>query len=125
VLKKYALTIALGFTSLLTIFSLARLNNVPNIGVSFGDKLFHFGAYAVMTWVWFNYINTKKTIKRRKSILISATIAILFGMIIEALQGALTVTRQADINDIIANSIGVLIAVLFLWLLPSKDVKKY
>ncbi len=123
--KKYALTIALGFTILLATASLVRLNNMPDIGVSFGDKLFHFGAYVVMTLVWFNFFGIKKNIRKKKAIFIAVIIASLFGMIIEVLQSALTVSRDGDINDVVANNIGVLIAALFLWFLPIKDVKKY
>jgi len=84
---------------------------MPDVGVSFGDKLFHLGAYEKRT--------------KQKAILVAAIIAALFGMIIEALQGGLTATREADINDIVANNVGVLLAALFIWFLPSKDVKKY
>ncbi len=125
VLKKQALIIALGFTSALTYLSLVNLGKMPNMGVSFSDKIYHFIAYALMTLVWFNYLSTLKNLNKKKQILLAVVISVVFGMVIELLQGALTATREADFNDIIANNLGVLVATLFLWFMPVKDVKKY
>jgi len=125
VLKKYALIIALGFTSALTFLSLVNLGKMPNIGVSFSDKVFHFIAYALMALVWFNFATTLRNFNKTKQILLAVVISVVFGMIIELLQGALTATREADFNDIIANNLGVFAVALFLWFIPVKDVKKY
>jgi len=123
--KKHALIIALAFSSILTFLSLVRLGNMPDIGVTFSDKVYHFIAYALMVLVWFNYVSTRKSFNKTKQILLAIVISVVFGMIIELLQGALTATREADLNDIVANNLGALTTALFLWLMPSKDVKKY
>ena len=44
------------------------------------------------------------------SLLKTAIISLIFGIIIELLQGAFTTTRQADIKDVAANFTGTLIA---------------
>jgi VanZ family protein len=98
---------------------------VPDLGISFADKVFHFGAYAVMTFIWFNYFSSLKMTTKTESIIIAVIIAVIFGMIIELLQGTITESRQADFNDVIANNVGILISALILWFLPTKDVKKY
>jgi VanZ family protein len=104
-------------------FSLTRISKMPNLGVSFGDKILHFGAYLAMTLVWFNYFRNRNSSKSR-SIQYSVIISVVFGMVIEALQGA-TSSRQTDFYDILANCAGALVAALLLWYLPSKQVKKY
>ncbi len=124
-LKKYALIIAIGYTLALVIASLAKVKDVPDLGISFADKIFHFGAYAMMTVIWFNYFFTLKMTTKAESIIIAVIIAVILGMIIELLQGTITESRQADFNDVIANNIGILIAAVILWFLPTKDVKKY
>ena len=124
-LKKYALLIAIAYTALLAIASLATVSDVPDLGISFADKIFHFGAYAVMTVIWFYYFFTLKMTTKAESIIIAVIIAVIFGMIIELLQGTITESRQADFNDVIANNVGILVAALILWFLPIKDVKKY
>lgn len=78
-----------------------------------------------MTLVWFNYSRTLINLTKIKQLLLAVVVSAVFGMIIELLQGALTATREADLNDIIANNLGVLVAALFIWWIPVKDVKKY
>ncbi len=76
------------------------------------DKMMHLGAYFVLGFVWFFYYlfkNEDGSIKRKAFFNISIII-ILFGMLIEVLQGALTDYRDPDWADILANSIGVLLA---------------
>lgn len=124
-LKKYALLIAIAYTALLTGVSLATIDDLPDLGISFADKIFHFGAYAVMTVVWFYYFYTLKMTTKAESIIIAVIIAVILGMIIEILQGTMTESRQADFNDVIANNAGILITALLLWFLPTDKVKKY
>jgi len=124
VLKKYSLLLAIGYTSAIGIASLVNLKDLPDVGISFVDKIFHFGAYAVMTFLWFNYLSTRQD-KNSHSIIGAVVISAVFGMIIEALQGALTANRQADVNDILANNSGILLTAVFLWYMHGKRVKKY
>nr|WP_262910958.1 VanZ family protein [Flaviramulus multivorans] len=103
--------------------SLIKLNNLPDVGVSFGDKIFHFLAYFVLTFLWFNtFINTYK-FKNRRAIIFSIVISVVFGIIIEVLQETITVSRALDIYDVLANTIGVLIASLVLWVKHILQVK--
>lgn len=101
------------------------MSDVPDLGISFADKIFHFGAYGMMTVLWFNYFSNLDMTTKVESIIIAVIIAVIFGMIIEILQGLITTSRQADFNDVIANNAGIIISALVLWFLPNKDVKKY
>lgn len=56
-------------------------------------------------------IRSKIEIKNKDYLLIIA-IAVCYGIIIEVLQGVLTETRKPDFNDVLANSTGVVVAVL-------------
>ena len=56
-------------------------------------------------------IKSKSEIKNKEYLLI-VVIAVSYGIIIEVLQGVLTDTRKPDFNDVIANTTGVVIAVL-------------
>ncbi|TXD94919.1 teicoplanin resistance protein VanZ [Gillisia hiemivivida] len=76
------------------------------------DKMMHLGAYFVLAFVWFFYYLFKiqeESLKIKGFFNISILI-ILFGMLIEVLQGALTDYRDPDWADMLANSIGVLLA---------------
>ena len=112
-LKKHALLIASGFTILLTIASFVKLNSIPKTGLSFEDKLFHFLAYAIFTLLWYNvFINHGKEQIKKYPLLIAFLIAIIYGIVIEVLQGQLTANRVTEFSDSVANSLGALFTVL-------------
>lgn len=96
------------------------LSGVPSLGIDYEDKLIHFVIYFLFTLVWYNaflkHINLNLALK-------VVLFAILFGIIIEILQGSLTQTRQFDYYDITANTLGVLAAIPFFKLIKS-HVKK-
>lgn len=108
--KKLALALAIGYTLFITIMSLISLNNIPKLGSSFDDKIYHFGAYGLFVLAWYNFF--EKTTSKYK-ILISASIAFAYGIIVEIIQGTFTTYRTEDIADVYANSFGVLMAVVF------------
>lgn len=113
-LKKYAFIIAVFYTVALATVSLVRLNNLPNVGVSFADKIFHFLVYSVLAFLWVNTFFFKFKYKKTKAIIYAALFSIIFGIIIEVLQGSITASRHTDVYDAIANTLGVLIMVTIL-----------
>jgi len=124
VLKKKALAISIIYTLAISYASLVKLNNVPDIGVSFGDKIFHFIAYSLLAFLWYSSFLYNFRYKEKKAIIYSAVISIIFGIIIEVLQDVLTVYRSMDIYDVFANSSGVLLTVVVLVLKKNIHVKK-
>lgn len=108
----------------LALVCLMPLKKIPNVGVSFADKIFHSLTYVVLTFLWFGtfYFQFKKG--KIKAIVYATIISIIFGIIVEVLQGVFTATRQADVYDVLANSLGVLFAVSLLLLKNINTVKK-
>lgn len=53
-LKKQALIIAIFYTLGLAVVSLITISNLPDAGISFADKIFHFIVYGVLTYLWVN-----------------------------------------------------------------------
>lgn len=123
-LKKFALVLALIYSVALISISLVKLNNVPDIGVSFGDKVFHFLAYCLLTFLWFSAFLFNYNFKKKKAIISASMLAIIFGIVIEVLQETITVSRAMDIYDVIANTLGVLLSVFILVINKDIDVKK-
>ncbi len=123
VLKTYALFLALPYTIALTIVSLMHLGKLPDVGVSFGDKIFHFLAYGLFTllWFWVFYFKYENTIG--KALLYATILAIVFGMLIEILQGTLTSKRSFDIYDAVANSLGALLMCSIIYFKSKIEVK--
>ncbi|MEO6348874.1 MAG: VanZ family protein [Aquaticitalea sp.] len=118
--KYLALAIAVGYTIFLTILSLISIQHMPKLGSTFDDKIYHFGAYIVMTLVWYNFF--KRTGQKLK-IIFSAIIALTYGIIVEVLQGTFTTYRTEDIMDVFANSVGVLMAVALILVFQKYKVK--
>lgn len=109
-LKRWALPLLVIYIIALTYGSIGNVSGVPKLGFSFDDKIYHFLAYAVLTILLFNYF-LRTTIALKTKILLSASIAIIYGIIIEGLQAVLTDFRTPDYFDVLANTIGVLISV--------------
>lgn len=75
------------------------------------DKVVHFTFYFVFVITWFQYlVFEKKQDLKKKITLVSA--AILLGISVEIGQNYLTETRQGDVLDALANSIGGITGIL-------------
>lgn len=90
-------------------FSLMPAASLPDVGVS--DKMEHAAAYAILA-VWFAGLYP-----RSRYIVIGGALFAM-GVVIEIAQGAMHVGRQADVKDVIANTIGIIAGLLLaaLWL---------
>jgi len=109
-LARRAYTFAIALTIFITITSLVSLKGMKpiSIGISNFDKIVHFSFYFLLGLSWFFATQKIITTGKLKIMLIAGLIS--YGIIIEALQGGITTHRQADFYDILANSIGVLLA---------------
>ncbi|WP_425076085.1 VanZ family protein [Psychroserpens sp. S379A] len=117
VLKRWSLPIVLAYLIVLTIGSLGNVSGVPKLGFSFDDKIYHFLAYAILTLVLFNYFRTT-TVKPK--IGLSTSIAIIYGIIIEALQAIVTDFRTPDYYDVLANTVGAVVVMILLQKFKNK-----
>lgn len=95
-------------------------NKLPDVEVSFADKIFHSITYLVLTFLWFYSFFYRFKIERMKALIYASVIAVAFGIIIEVLQEILTETRSADLLDVLANSLGVFMAACSLLLKKQK-----
>jgi VanZ family protein len=111
VTKKILLIFAISYTIVLAIFSLINVGSLPRLGSNFDDKIFHALAYGLLVLLWYF---TLHSLKKAKPIFIAALFSIIYGIILEVLQGQVTVARNVDILDVLANCIGVVIVSFFL-----------
>jgi len=109
------LLIAVVYTLIIATLSLVPLGRISVGGFNPTDKMLHGVAYFILALLWlFYYLMKKSGISDYKwGFFNISALVIVFGMLIDVLQGALTSYRQPDWADILANSIGVLIAFLF------------
>ncbi len=109
------LLIAVAYTLIISTLSLVPLGKISVGAFNPTDKMLHGVAYFILALLWlFYYLIKKSGIRNYKwGFLNISALVIVFGMLIEVLQGTLTSYRQPDWADVLANSIGVLFAFFF------------
>ena len=107
--KKLLLLGSIIYTIWLTTVSLINLENVPSLGSSFDDKIYHFIAYFGLAALWVTYF---KFFKKRYATLVVFISAILFGAVLEVLQHQINPNRTYDNYDLMANCFGVIFGTL-------------
>ncbi|MGC6432455.1 MAG: VanZ family protein [Jejuia sp.] len=122
-LKRYSLFLAVPYTLALLCASLMSLKDMPEVDVNHGDKIFHFLAYAILSFLWYFVFYFKMSQTSKRAILYAVFLAVVFGIIIEVLQGTLTTYRAFDVYDAIANSLGALLTGIVLWVKAKLQVK--
>ena len=86
--------------------------------ISVSDKTYHLIAYFLLMLSWlYAFSNREKFKENVKYVIIGC---IFFGIIIELLQGTITSYRTASFLDIIANTSGVLLAVVIFHVFEKK-----
>ena len=107
-LEDNALFIAIFYTISITIGSLVKSDVIAIEIVSISDKTIHFIAYFFLMLSWLYVFFKKKSFSKNvKFIFIGC---IVFGIIIEILQGVTTTYRTLSFLDVAANTLGVLFA---------------
>ena len=123
-LKRVFLFAALFWTGIILFFCLIQSSDVPKINIEEFDKVVHAFFHFVFVTLWFLFFNKKlNSANSLKPLAVSCVFSFVFGIIIEILQ-YYTATRSADIFDVLANTIGALLATLFIVLAnDSKGLK--
>ncbi len=118
-LKHNSLRLAIVITIAITVLSLIRVGELPVPKISNIDKLEHMFSYLVLTFLWLLALGKTKTAR-----LLIIIICIIYGITIEILQGLLTNYRSAELLDVVANTLGILLAILIFWLFFVKNKVK-
>ncbi|MEP3838280.1 MAG: VanZ family protein [Algibacter sp.] len=123
-LKKGTFLVAFVYTVALAVVSLINLDGrLPDVNISFGDKIFHFLAYSLFAILWFYALCFTFNLKIKKALLYAFIFAVSFGIVIEVLQDTMTASRALDVYDALANTLGALIASTVLWFKNRLHIK--
>lgn len=115
---------ALVYTAFISYLSLINLSETPVRDLGISDKVMHAGAYFVLAFLWLIfYIFNYNTERLEKGIFIICIGSIGFGTFIEVLQRELTTYRELDLLDILANTVGVILAGLVVRLLKGTLIR--
>ncbi len=95
----------------------------PRIHIPHADKLVHFFFYFIL--VCFGTLaakeNNKDDFDLKKTLAYVVLFAFFYGIIIEVMQYSFTEDRHGDVLDVLANTLGGLVGMLFIKRLISKD----
>ena len=117
-LEDNAIYIAIFFTISITIGSLVKSDFIVVKSISVSDKTYHLIAYFLLMLSLLYVFCKKETFQKNVKYVILG--CIIFGIIIEILQGIITSYRTASYLDIVANTIGVLLAVVIFHVFEKK-----
>lgn len=110
-LERNALIIAIAVTVAIAVLSLSAVPKLNlELGIKSGDKYLHFIAYFVLSSSW--YFTLKDKISEKVFKIFVPLGLILYGIILEGLQSGLTTYRTGDMYDAIANTAGVIAALI-------------
>lgn len=110
--------LGISYTLVLTILLLFPSTNVTHIEVPFLDKVGHISLFAflVLIWAMFFWVKTEGVSARLGWVLL---ITFFYGIVIEALQELFFKPRTADIWDVVANLVGILLGGLIFYVLRN------
>jgi VanZ family protein len=121
--NKILLGAAIGWTILIAILCLITSGELPSIKVTGLDKAAHFTFHFIFTWLWGLYSLQRKQSNNSRSVLVVVGCSLLYGVLIEFLQETFTITRHADIRDVMANFAGALTAYLLFVFFKTTSLK--
>ena len=117
-LKDNAIFIAIFITVSIAIGSLVKPDLITLKSISVSDKTYHFIAYFFLMFSWsYAFLKNKKFQKNIKYLILGC---LIFGIVIEILQGTITSYRTTSYLDILANSVGIGLAVLIFHFFEKK-----
>jgi VanZ family protein len=108
------------FISILSLTSSDKFHNIPIANFRGLDKIIHFILYFVfMAVILYEHRNRAAKIS---NLVLLALFPLIFGVLMEALQAWLTITRTGSFYDLLFNAAGIFVSI-FLFLL-MKSFKK-
>ena len=108
-LQDNALLVALLISFTVALLSLISSDAIKTPRINVSDKFLHGLAYTGLMWSWLFFFRNKRTTQIKLFLFLGL---LLFGIILELLQGELTASRTADWKDVLANTTGLLLGLI-------------
>jgi VanZ family protein len=122
VLKKISLGAAIIWAGIILYMCLIRISELPEVKIPYIDKVVHTFFYFVFSLLWFFALRFSfEKQSQAKLLRLVFLIAFLFGIAIELFQAFFTTYRSGDVTDVIANTFGILLAIVLIRFLDKND----
>lgn len=100
---------------------LMKSSDVPAIKIVGIDKIVHILLHLFFTFLWgITLVKSGRWSSFSKVMCFSFLLSLVFGLLIEFIQGYFTTSRSADITDVLANIFGSLFAIALLYQFNDK-----
>lgn len=124
------------YTGLIVFFSLGN-SPAPPVNIDNIDKSYHSGAYFIMTVLWYFFFYSRFLTQQShfkftwKDILYTwssaigigaAALSFIVGVVLELGQEYISVNRTMDFYDGVANTTGIILAIVTLWLISKRFI---
>ncbi|NLN25514.1 MAG: VanZ family protein [Bacteroidetes bacterium] len=117
------MSIALGYTILITILFFIPTSELPKVEVSGFDKWIHILLFGVLSLVWSLFFSMRRNLDSWKSMLLLGASLIVYGILIEVFQEIFTTSRAADFYDVLADIAGIILGMSVFQVIKSKVTK--
>lgn len=106
---------------LTTVLCLLPGKDLPQIQIVNFDKAAHFFVFGMLCFLWIRFLHPILAQHKPLTALILwvTVFTILYGIVMEIMQGAFYTDREADVYDIVANGLGAIVAGLIVYCLPK------
>src|SRR5690554_4312449 len=110
--SKTVLWLAILYSIAITVLFLMPTNQLPSVGLAGIDKIIHILIFLFLTILWQLVVFKRRGDRlTTKSSFLLLGVVIMFGILIEVLQGEVTVSRTANFYDVLADLVGAGIGV--------------
>lgn len=100
---------------------LMKSSSVPSVSIVGIDKIVHIFLHLFFTLLWgIALVKSKRLDSFSKVMRFMFLLSLVFGLLIEFLQGYFTTTRSADSTDVLANVLGSFFAIALLYRFKRK-----
>ena len=116
-MSKINLIFAFAYSALIIFLGLLESDSISRVGLQLNDKIAHFISFLLFTFLWKNSFTH---FFKKKALLYLFIFALIFSVFIEIGQKYLTLSRNAELLDIVFNLLGILLAYIYFSLKERK-----
>ena len=116
-MNKFNLILALLYSALIIFLGLSESISSSVVSLDINDKLAHFISYLLFYYLWYNPFCY---LFKSKALIYLFVFAFTFGVFIELGQNFLTLTRNAELLDVVSNLTGILMPHIYFSLKKRK-----
>ncbi len=102
-----------------------NFNKVPFLNIPNFDKIVHYILYLLLSITFYASIYKNTTLNKKQQITITFILIVSYGIVMEVLQYYFTSTRNAEMFDVLANTLGCISDIFIFFIVKKSGFVKY